>query len=245
MSHSSRRSVVYSAVFIMAILVIVSVDLAIQERFEKTLQTAKTQLDKTDIAKMILVDHQTEKPHPVVKVEPVALTAAEKKVTPEFIAQFHQESAEIGRPQPDVEKLEIRLQSWARHLSNEEIDYLSEIINNQQKNGDERALALDLLGRNQSKASLAELKDFVLSKDSSGLDSRARSDEELIFKVQAVEEIAASSSQAEALNFLSEIQKQSDQSFVKDRVQRSINSLKGLSAAPESQDNEALKKLIK
>lgn len=245
MSQNLRRSGFYFGVLIVAIVVIVSIDLAIHERFEKASRSAKAKLDSTDVAKMIQVDHQTEKPHPAAKVPLVALTAAEKKVSPEFMTQFHQESAEIGRPQPDVDQLENRLQSWARHLSDEEIDYLSEVINDQQKNGDERALALDLLGRNQSKTSLAELKDFVLSKNSSALDSRARLDEELIFKVQAVEEIAASSSQAEALSYLNEIQKQSDQSFVKDRVQRSINSLKGLSASPEVQDNEALKKLIK
>jgi hypothetical protein len=250
MSKSYRRSTIYTFIFFLAILVIVSVDLFIHHRFEKNSRNDKVKLsEKLEAQRDEISQAKKVKAH--LKADsgpygkPAVLTDAEKGVSPEFISQFRAEAAEIGRPQADVEQLENRLQSWARHLLLEEIKYLSEVINDLKKNGDERALALDLLGRNQSQASLSELKDFVLSKENSALDSRARRDEELIFKVQAVEEIAASSSQAEALSYLREIQNLTDQSFVKDRVQRSISHLKGLSAAPEIQDNEALKKLIK
>lgn len=245
MPHRSRN-IFYFTLFVSAILVIVSVDLVIHKRFAQNTQIAKTKLDQTDVAQMIKVDRQNEQPRPVTSRTPSApapMTEAEKKVSPEFIGQFREETAQIGRTQSEIE-VENRLQSLARHLTTDEIDYLSEVINDKQKNGDERALAVELLGRNQSKTSLAELKDFVLSTENSGGDSRARHDEEVTLKVIAVEGIAASSPQTEALNYLTEIQKQSDQSFVKDRVQRSINSIKGLSAAPEVQDNEALKKII-
>ena len=246
MPHRSR-TLFYFAVFVAAILVIVSVDLVIHKRFAQKNQIAKAKLDQTDVAQMIKVDRQTQQPRPVASpaaIAPTVATDAEKKVSPEFIGQFREETAQIGKPQSEIE-VETRLQSLARHLTTDEIDYLGEVINDKQKTGDERALAVELLGRNQSKTSLTELKDFVLSKENSGGDSRARHDEEVTLKVIAVEGIAASSSQTEALSYLSEIQKQSDQSFVKDRVQRSINSIKGLSAAPEVQDNEALKKIIK
>lgn len=169
----------------------------------------------------------------------------DESVTPEFLEQLKQESEQVGLPQQNIQDLEKRLQSWARHLDEKEIDYLSAVVKDRTRNGDERALALDLLGRNQSTQSLNHLKEFVLTEGAVASPSRAHLDEEMILKVQAVEGIAASSSSAEAMSYLSEIEKKSEQSFVKDRAQRSLSSLKGLAPSPESQDNEALKKMIK
>lgn len=185
----------------------------------------------------------------LIKVEPpksVAMekTLEQKRVSAEFLRQFKQESDLTERPQKNAEDQENRLQSWARHLDEIEIDYLSDVIKDRSRQGQERALALDLLGRNQSTKSLEHLKDFVLTELANAKNTRAPLDEELILKVQAVEDIASSSSSAQAMNYLNEIQKKTNQSFVKDRAKRSLSSLKGLASPSDPQDNEALKKMI-
>lgn len=233
-----NRSKVYFFIFVSVILAMVALQLELHRKMDRRSSRAEP-------SSAVTVESLIKPVSPKIVV--VEKSAERKKldatVSPEFIEQLKQESGQVGLPQNNVEALENRLQSWARHLDKNEIDYLSAVIKDRMRNGDERALALDLLGRNQSSESLAHLKDFVLSEGGGG-SSRARADEEMIFKVQAVEEIAASSSSAEAISYLSEIQKKTDQSFVKDRAQRSLSSLKGLAPSPESQDNEALKKTI-
>ena len=235
-----NRQKIYFIMFIGIILAIVSFDLFITNKLDHKTNRELAQQPQPTVDTFI----KSNPLKPVVKAKTLKQKQLEERVTPEFLAQFKEESEQIGRPQKNIEQLENRLQSWARHLDENEIDYLSSVIKDRDRGGDERAMALDLLGRNQSSQSLTNLKEFVLSEGTGAGDARSRLDEELIFKVQAVEEIAASSSPAEAMSHLNEIQNQTEQSFVKDRAQRSLSSLKGLAPSTESQDNSALKKMI-
>lgn len=173
---------------------------------------------------------------------------AEATVSKEFLTQFNQESEHVdlvdSAAKNKTDEFERHLQSWARHLEVDEINYLYAVVQDRSRRHQERLLALDLLGRNQSSKSLVHLKNFVLSDDKKSVDSRSRLDEEMIFKVQAVEEIAASTPLSEAIRFLSEIHQKTEQSFVKDRAQRSLNNLKSLESPSNSPDTEVFEKMI-
>jgi hypothetical protein len=231
-----NRGKIYFFIFIATILGMVSLQLKLHQRLYRRTDRVKQTLPTVE--SLIKV----EQAKPVVVEKTLEQKKWDETVSSEFLTQFKQESEQAQRPQKNIEEHENRLQSWARHLDENEIDFLSAVVKDRSRHGDERTLALDLLGRNQSSKSLEYLKDFVLTKGGRSRDVRARIDEELILKVQAVEDIASSSSSVEAISFLNEIQKKTDQSFVKDRAQRSLSSLKGLAPSTESQDNEVLKK---
>lgn len=159
----------------------------------------------------------------------------------QFKKSFKFEAEQIGQTQADPEVVENRIQSLARQMDVPHIRYLEKTLMDQNANGDERAMALEFLSRNQSPEALEILKDFAKNE---GQSAGHRQEFELALKAQAVEGIGGALDKSAALNYLDEIKNQSSDSFIKDRAARVESSIRNNTAPVEEQDNEALKKLV-
>lgn len=159
----------------------------------------------------------------------------------QFKKEFKFESEQVGQIQSDPELAENRIQSLARQIDSPHIRYLEKVMIDQNANGDERAMALEFLSRNQSPEALAILKDFAKTE---GASAGHRQEFELALKAQAIEGIGSALDQSAALTYLDEIKKQSGYSFIKDRAARVEYSIRNNSTSVEEQDNEALKKIV-
>ena len=131
----------------------------------------------------------------------------------------------------------------ADNLDAYQLNYLKSVVMDLNQAGDERALAIELLSRNTSNTAAQTLKEFALSNDR-GLRGVAK-DQEIVFKAQAIEGIAAQPEKSLALQYLSEISRKTDSAFLNDRALRAQAVIKDNVQSLEKQDQKALEKLVK
>lgn len=160
-----------------------------------------------------------------------------------FETQFKLESQNISQLQSEPQKTEERLQGLANKMTQEQMQKLTQLISDQSKDGDERAMAIEMLSRRKDSESLKALEDFVAQSDDVGAWSRSH-EFESVLRAQAIEGIATYPEQKEALSALNKLSKKVNESFLRDRILRSQAGLKGLAPSIENQDNEALRKLV-
>lgn len=160
-----------------------------------------------------------------------------------FETQFKLESQNISQLQSEPQKTEERLQVLANKMTQEQMQKLTQLISDQSKDGDERAMAIEMLSRRKDSESLKALEDFVAQSGDAGAWSRSH-EFESVLRAQAIEGIAAYPEQKEALSALNKLSKKVNESFLRDRILRSQAGLKGLAPSIENQDNEALRKLV-
>ena len=160
-----------------------------------------------------------------------------------FETQFKLESQNISQLQSEPQKTEERLQGLANKMTQEQMQKLTQLISDQSKDGDERAMAIEMLSRRKDSESLKALEDFVAQSGDAGAWSRSH-EFESVLRAQAIEGIAAYPEQKEALSALNKLSKKVNESFLRDRILRSQAGLKGLAPSIENQDNEALRKLV-
>lgn len=160
-----------------------------------------------------------------------------------FETQFKLESQNISQLQSEPQKTEERLQALANKMTQEQMQKLTQLISDQSKDGDERAMAIEMLSRRKDSESLKALEDFVAQSDDVGAWSRSH-EFESVLRAQAIEGIATYPEQKEALSALNKLSKKVNESFLRDRILRSQAGLKGLAPSIENQDNEALRKLV-
>lgn len=172
-----------------------------------------------------------------------AAQSAEKKSLTAFQQQLKIESDLIGQTTDHIEETEKRLQKMAEALDSSQLSYLKNVVMDLNQAGDERALAIELLSRNASSVAAQTLKEFALSNDR-GLRGVAK-DQEIVFKAQAIEGIAAQSQKSLALQYLSEISRKTDSAFLNDRALRAQAVIKDNFESLEKQDQKALEKLVK
>ncbi len=138
----------------------------------------------------------------------------------QFETDFKNEVAQIDQIENDPEVIENRLQSLARQMELSDRLYLKSILNNHKSTDGDRAMAIELLARNQTAESAEILKNFTTAE--------YQNEHELIFKAQAIEGLAGFQDQNTALNYLNEISQKSKNQFLKDHAQKAENSLKNL-----------------
>ncbi len=160
----------------------------------------------------------------------------------QFKSEFKQEVAQIGQVQSDTEAVENRLQAIARQMEPAHRDYLKLVLMNEKSNGDERAMAIELLTRNQTAEAAEILKNYTLSDSTTG---NLKSGEDIVFKAQAIEGLAGYQDRNLAISYLNEISRKTNYSFLQDRVRRAQSALKNEGPTIETQDLEALKKIVK
>jgi hypothetical protein len=199
----------------------------------KTSTTAKNLNNADSITKPEITVAAVEK----TPVEESALDSVQQ-----FKSEFRQEVSQIGRVQTDTEAVENRLQAVARQMEPEHRNYLKMILNSEKSNGDERAMAIELLTRNQTPEAAEILKNYSLSDSTTG---NLKSGEDIIFKAQAIEGLAGYQDRELAISYLNEIGQKTNYSFLQDRVRRAQSALKNEGPAIETQDLEALRKIVK
>lgn len=181
---------------------------------------------------------------PAAPAAPAAVPAPVPK-GPSFTEKFKQESAAVAELQSDPEAAQERLRQLARGMTQKDVESLYEIISDDRNDGDQRALAVELLSLKNDTASLIALQNFVASeKTATGKAWDRKKELETVLRAQAVESIAAYPQKEIALSTLSFLQRRVNESFLNDRIGRATAHLMGRAPSPEQQDDEALRKLI-
>lgn len=172
----------------------------------------------------------------------VSIADSESVSLLQFRSDFKYEVDQIGMTQANPDQIENRLQGLSRQMEPEHKIYLKTVLNNQNANGDDRAMAIELLTRNQTAESVEILKNYAAN-ESTNLGARA--EQELVFKAQAIEGLAAYQDHPVAISYLDEIRKKTSYPFLQDRARRAEAVLKNEGPAIETQDLDALKKIIR
>ncbi|MBC7741184.1 MAG: hypothetical protein H7061_03245 [Bdellovibrionaceae bacterium] len=181
----------------------------------------------------------------VVSPEPPVAVASEAVKPASFETRFNSEAQAMAQLQTDPNLVEKRLEDLALSLTTEDIESLKKIMNNADRNGDDRALAIELLSRKKTPQSLAALEGFVQSHQTTTKENWSRPQEfNSVGAAQAIEGIAAYPEKDKALTALDSLAKTVDESFLLDRIARSKQSLIGNTDATEEQDNGALKQFV-
>ncbi|MEQ1722392.1 MAG: hypothetical protein ABL930_04400 [Pseudobdellovibrio sp.] len=184
---------------------------------------------------------------------PVAVTAVpilfdqgeNNEIKKKFVAKFKAESLQMAQLQNDPEEVQSRLKLLAKEMSTQDVDGMFEIISDDKKDGDQRALAIELLSLRNDTASLLALQNFVgNSKNINGTKWDRKRELETVLRAQAVESIATFPQKEIAISTLSFLQNKVDEKFLSDRIGRAAASLNNGTPTLQQQDDAALKKLL-
>ena len=244
-----KRARVYTFSFVAIIIGVVSFDLFLHGKLHEELSKNSAKIKAKALQSEIIADAKLTPPIESVRAGATGSLLPEFEgvlVSEEFKQELLVEVEEIGRPQANIEDIENRLSSFARHLDPNEVSYFANVIQHSSSAGDLRALALDLLGRNQSSEALRALKEFAVQSTDDGFNPRStqvRRELEAM-QAQAIEEIASARTSLEALNHLQEIKDRTSNTFLKDRTERSIMAFKGQVPSTETQDQKALEEIL-
>lgn len=151
-------------------------------------------------------------------------------------------SRRVGQTDEEPKKTEMELENLARGLSPEEIRGLKGIALDPRHSGDERFLSLELLGlralSSEGTSIIEDLKEIALKAElnTPGLGP--------ILPLRAIEALSETPHKNQARLALKEILERTDSSLLNDRSMRALKHLDGEAPSLETQDNEALKKLI-
>lgn len=162
----------------------------------------------------------------------------------EFAKRFAAESAKLSATQKDSDALARDLDILASQLDEKKLRFLANTIKDHQADGDQRALAVDLMARNHSGLAAELLADFA-SSPSPQLNEPRRQEFEVLLRGMAVEGVMQAQEPTQAIRLLNNISSKTDSKFLNDRAQRALRHLSGQAPSPEQQDKKALEKLIK
>lgn len=126
--------------------------------------------------------------------------------------------------------------------SSEQLQQYSQIMANKNASEDERTEAVEMLAREQSMEALEHLEQFVA--DSGSVKKSKKTELESILKAQAIEGIAAFSQKDVAISALNFLSPKVNEPFLKDRIKRSMATLKNQVENPEDEEADALRKLV-
>lgn len=159
-----------------------------------------------------------------------------------FDKQFSQTSSELSGLKQNPEKTEQKIKLLAASLTPQNINRLFDVVIDKNNLPDQRTLAVELLSRHQSVNALVKLENFI--KQRGGGTSINRDPElESVLRVQAVEGIASFPQKDLAILSLSSLDPVIGESFLKDRIRKSVANLKNQSES-EKQENESLNSLV-
>jgi Fe2+ transport system protein B len=143
-----------------------------------------------------------------------------------------------------VPELSEPSETVAKKLSSSDIKKLVRTMENKNLNSDQRSLAIEMLSRNQSVDSLKKLENFVATKPSALSKIFHKNQIESALRAQAIEGIAAFPEKDLALSSLSGLDPKVDESFLKDRIKKSMAEIKNQVENSEVTDTNALRKLV-
>ena len=162
-----------------------------------------------------------------------------------FDNQFLRQAAQIGQAQTDPATTELELKTLSKQMQPSDIKRMRQIAEDIKVNGDDRALAVELLARNQTQESLNELAEFVTNQEKNTNVNWSRSQEfETVLRAQAIEGIGIYPERSTADSVLQKMDQRISESFLRDRIARTRAHLVGHTVSPEEQDEQALRKLV-
>ncbi len=178
--------------------------------------------------------------------EKVEVTVQVAEEPPEaFVKKFNIEVAQVGKLQNNPELVQERLKKLADNMNKQNVDDMYAIASDDSKDGDQRAMAVELLTIKNDTASLTALQNLVANtKNINGKNWDQKKEFETVLRAQAVEGIAGFPEKEIAISTLNYLQDKVDQKFLSDRISRANNSLIMGTPAVQKQDEEALKKLV-
>ena len=185
-------------------------------------------------------------PEPVLAGTTEIVTPTPRVRTVPFLKRFQMEAAHVGKVQANPELAKERMRILAREMTAKDVEQMYEIMSDERANGDQRALAVELLSIKNDGASLQALQNFVAnSKSISGAKWDSKKELETVLRAQAVESIANFPEKDIAISTLNFLQQKVDQKFLSERIGRaSLNLMSGGNKPVQQQDEEALKKLV-
>ncbi|MBY0555277.1 hypothetical protein K2P97_12165 [bacterium] len=179
-------------------------------------------------------------------VQPVVIDQGENAaILKNFIGKFKQEAVQMAQLQNDPEAVQVRLMALAKEMSSSDVQSLYELISDDKKDGDQRALAIELLSLKNDTASMLALQNFVgNNKNVNGNKWDRKKELETVLRAQAVEGIASFPQKDIAISTLGFLQSKVDEKFLSDRISRAAAGLNNLAPSLQQQDEEALKNLL-
>ncbi len=168
-----------------------------------------------------------------------------KKVN--FEDKFKSESGKVGQLDSNPDETIERLRAWVQVMARDELTKLKVKALNPALNGDDRALAIFLLGLSPRDEAISDLGEIARSEIIESENARTN-EFESIFRAQAAENMIRPESLVASRRELGLNIAKSSNPFVIDRSQRGLLSLdQGITPRvkpPSQQDQEALSKLI-
>jgi len=151
----------------------------------------------------------------------------------------------LSSNQIDPRTLDQKMDGLAKSLSTLEIRKLAIVVRNKDESEDRRAMAVELLSRSKTSDAVLMLKDFVGSHQGTTEMTNPRKRElESVLRAQAIEGIAAYPQKQLALSYLNSLSGQVEETFLKDRIVRSEEGLKGRAPNTQHKDEAVLKQLV-
>lgn len=164
-----------------------------------------------------------------------------------FESQFIKEAQKVSQLQNDPKKIDQEMDQLAKKMTDKDIEMLAITLSRHRLDGDMRAMAVELLTRNQTENAMKVLNDFIqepTESKNSGAGWSRDNEFESVLKAQAIEGLGGFPQKETALNYLKNLEKHVQESFLKDRLVRTQESIKGKASSVEKQDEEALRKLV-
>lgn len=177
-------------------------------------------------------------PPPAAGPVAAAPTFAEPARELTLLERIERESARIGTVTESPAEVERHLDAWAARLGLSEITELRRMVLAGEGEGDEIALALDLLGRSNSPEAQVALVEYVLQ--GAAVSSR----EEGTFQLLALEGIVDQTGRTGSTVALRRIQRESKDPFVSRRAAQALGAFAGRNPWPKETDEKALAELL-
>lgn len=170
-------------------------------------------------------------------------TAYAESPTAKISEEIIQEAVKVGQIDRNPEATEHRLNQIAKNLRSDEIKSLAEVAKTPSNNGDLRAIAVDLLARNESEDALEPLEEIIFSHWEESRDVRLN-ELERVLRARAVEGLQINSS-LDANAVLAKGSEHLEDEFLRDRSRRALLHRQGKVPKAEDQDQAALEKFLK
>lgn len=232
-----KRLYVFASVALAGTILLVEYDLSqrIQIRNLKAKGTPSV-AGQTAFAKPVQkINQQSE-------IAPKELTQA---VDDSFFESATLKSAQkLSSKQTDPRTLDKKMDELAKSLSSLEIKKLAIIAFNKNETEDRRAMAVEILSRSKTPDAVLMLKEFVVSKQTSTAGNAQKRQLESVLRAQAIEGIAGYPQRDLALSYLNSLAAQVDETFLKDRIVRSEEGIKGRFSKSQKKEDAALKQLV-
>lgn len=158
------------------------------------------------------------------------------------------QAQKVSQQNTDIKTLDQKMNQIARDLTPLEIRKVAIIARSKQETEARRSLAIDLLSRSKTPDAMQMLKDFVVTRQTNtGPVANQTRQFESVLRVQAIEGIAAYPRKEVALSYLDSLNGQVDERFLKDRIARSEQGLRGAPQSTQQKSNAdeaALRQLV-